>query len=62
MRALCGTENPDNDKVINKVLNAMTSGDRLAYRYDAIVCKRIEARYGRSFLVKSILSPDIFHL
>ena len=62
MRALCGTTEFDDSEVINKVLNAMTSGHRLAYRYGAVVCQAMEKAYGRENLASSVLDPGTFKL
>ena len=60
-RARCGTTGPDTGDVIGEVMDAMTSGGRLAYMYGAVVCERIEKGYGRAALVASILDPTAFY-
>ena len=60
MRARCGTTEVDDSTVIGEVLDAMTSGGRLAYMYGAILCERIEQEQGRSALVATILDPAAF--
>jgi len=61
LRARCGTTEPDAGGVIGEVMDAMTSGGRLAYMYGAVVCERIEKAYGRAALVASILNPTAFY-
>jgi len=60
LRARCGTTEPDEGKTIGEVLNGMTSGGRLAYRYGAVVCRRLEAMSGREGLAATVIAPDRF--
>ncbi len=48
------------DGEISTVLNAMSSGERLWYRYGALVSAKLEKELGLEALVASIEEPDIF--
>lgn len=61
MRSRCCVEQPDAEATVAQVLNAMTSGERLAYRYGALRCKELEEIGGREGLVRTILHPEEFH-
>jgi hypothetical protein len=62
LRALCGTARFDEANTISEVLNGMTSGGRLAYRYGAVVCAHMEAQRGREALAASVVAPETFNL
>ena len=48
------------DSEASAVLNAMSSGERLWYRYGALVSAKLENELGLDALVASINEPDIF--
>ena len=52
-RALTGQE-------IGEILGAMSSGERLWYRFGAVVADRVERRLGRGTLIRSIAEPGLF--
>ncbi len=60
LRARCGTTEPDEGALIGEVLDAMTSGGRLAYMYGAVLSEQIERTRGRAALVASVETPEIF--
>jgi hypothetical protein len=49
------------DQTIGTVLNAMSSGERLWYRFGALVSWTLERANGRAGLVASIANPEAFH-
>lgn len=59
-RAAIASSGAVEPSVIEDVLNAMSSGHRLAYRFGALVAKEIEEHQGREMLVRSIQDPQIF--
>lgn len=48
------------DSEISTALNAMSSGDRLWYRYGALISAKLERELGPDALIASIREPDIF--
>ncbi len=53
-------ERPPTEEVIGTVLDAMSSGERLWYRYGALISAKLENELGLDALVASIKEPDIF--
>jgi hypothetical protein len=47
-------------QLVGEVLTALSSGERLWYRYGALVAREIEARGGREALVRTIRDPGAF--
>ena len=60
LRARCGTTEPDEGALIGEVLDAMTSGGRLAYQYGALVCETFEATQTRAALAETVKEPARF--
>ena len=48
------------DDTIGRILTGMSSGDRLWYRFGAIVANVIEKTHGRQQLVATVTTPDAF--
>jgi hypothetical protein len=48
------------DDEVGRVLNAMSSGERVWYRFGALVCRNLERSQGRRALVESIANPTVF--
>ncbi len=59
-RARCGTTEPDEGGVIGEVLEAMTSGGRLAYQYGAVLCEGFEEAHGRAALAATVTDSRAF--
>lgn len=57
--SIADKESPS-DAEISATLNAMSSGERLWYRYGALVSAKLENEHGLEALVASIEEPDIF--
>ena len=48
------------DEMVGNALNALSSGDRLWYRFGALVAWKLEKDQGRTALITSINQPEIF--
>ena len=51
---------PQTDQEISTVLNAMSSGERLWYRYGALVSEKLESDHGLDALKSSVQEQDVF--
>lgn len=60
MPPLSQTDDAVADEVVGTVLNAMSSGERIWYRFGALVCWALERQQGRRQLVDAIKRPEIF--
>lgn len=58
--ALAASPGPLSDETIGQVLEAMSSGERLWYRFGALVSWTLEREQGRDELVASITEPEQF--
>jgi len=48
------------EELLGDVLNAMTSGERLAYRFGALVSRQVEEAAGRKALIETVCAPLLF--
>ena len=59
--ALTKQKGPLSRDQINTILGAMSSGERLWYRFGALVARRVEREHGRAALARTIDDPSPFH-
>ncbi|MEZ4369616.1 MAG: DUF5700 domain-containing putative Zn-dependent protease [Polyangiaceae bacterium] len=57
---LAQTDGELEDELVGTVLNAMSSGERVWYRFGALVCWRLEQQQGRQALIAAIRDPRLF--
>ncbi|MCA9645421.1 MAG: hypothetical protein H6718_19710 [Polyangiaceae bacterium] len=57
---LAQTDGSLEDELVGNVLNAMSSGQRVWYRFGALVCWHLEQHKGRQALIASIRKPELF--